>query len=43
MIFGSYLSVFVKKHVWLFLIAAIMFAVKPAITYFSGEEVQQPS
>lgn len=40
MIIGSYLSCFVKRHVWIFTIAAILLATKPAISYFTDEEVK---
>jgi hypothetical protein len=43
LVFGSYLSSFIKRHVGLFTIIAILLSIKPAITYFSGEEAQKPS
>jgi putative Mn2+ efflux pump MntP len=38
MMFGSYLSSFTKRYVKLFLIAAVLLAIKPAISYFRGDE-----
>lgn len=43
MVFGSFLTGFVRRHRLLFTVAAILLAVKPAIDYFSGEEARQPS
>jgi hypothetical protein len=34
MIIGAYLTGFVRQYVWLFLIVAILCAVRPAIAYF---------
>lgn len=31
---GAYFSEFIKTYVWLFLIAAILLAIKPSISYF---------
>jgi hypothetical protein len=38
MIIGSYLTAFTKRHVKLFVIAAILLAINPAISYFRGDE-----
>jgi len=38
MIVGSYLAAFTKRHVWIFFIAAILLAIKPATFYFRGNE-----
>ena len=37
-IVGSYLAAFTKRYVWIFVIAAILLAIKPAISYFRGDE-----
>jgi hypothetical protein len=37
MIVGSYLSAFTKRHVRLFIIAAILLAIKPATSYFRSD------
>jgi len=34
MIAGAFLHDFTRRHVWLFVIAAILLAVKPTISYF---------
>jgi len=39
MLFGSFVPTFIKRHGLLFTIIAAVLAIKPAITYFSGEEV----
>ena len=31
---GAYFSEFIKTYVWLFLVAAILLAIKPAVSYF---------
>ena len=36
MLAGAFLSDFTKRHVWLFLIAAILLAVKPTLSYFTN-------
>ena len=38
MIVGSYLAAFTKRYVWIFVIAAILLAIKPAMSYFRGDE-----
>ncbi len=38
MIVGSYLAAFTRRHVWIFVIAAMLLAIKPAISYFRGNE-----
>ena len=38
MIVGAYLSEFTKKHLWLFIIAVILLAIKPTIAYFGHSE-----
>jgi hypothetical protein len=40
MIIGSYLSSFVKRQVWIFTLAAILLAIKPATSYFTDEKVK---
>jgi len=34
MIVGAFLSEFIRRHVWLFVIAAIVLAIKPVVSYF---------
>jgi len=34
MIAGAYFSDFTKRYVWIFIIIAILLAIKPAILYF---------
>lgn len=36
MIAGSFLPDFIRHHVWLFAVAAVLLAVKPTIAYFGG-------
>ena len=36
MIAGAYLSDFVRLYVWVFLVAAILFTIRPAIKYFGN-------
>jgi len=44
MLAGAFLSDFTKRHVWLFVIAAILLAVKPALSYFAaGPSAKEPS
>ncbi|GFE56800.1 hypothetical protein AOG1_06790 [Geobacter sp. AOG1] len=38
MIVGAYLSEFIKQHVWIFVLAAILLTVRPAIKYFGNNE-----
>jgi hypothetical protein len=38
MIIGSYLAAFTKRHVMVFVVASIMLAIKPTISYFGNEE-----
>jgi hypothetical protein len=38
MVVGSYLAAFTKRHVWLFVIAAVLLVIKPATAYFRGDE-----
>jgi hypothetical protein len=40
MIIGSYRPSFVKPQVWIFTLAAILLAIKPAISYFMDEEMK---
>jgi len=37
MIIGAYLSEFTKRYVWVLLIAAILLAIKPVISYFGKD------
>lgn len=38
MIVGAYLADFTRRHVWLFVLAAILLGIKPAVSYFrSGD------
>ena len=37
MIAGAYFPEFVKKYVWLFVIGAALFSIKPYMTYFCVE------
>jgi uncharacterized membrane protein len=41
MIVGAYLSAFVKEHVWVFVIAAILLGIKPAVSYFGTDEANK--
>jgi hypothetical protein len=34
MIAGAYLADFTKSYVWFFVVAAVLLAIKPAVTYF---------
>lgn len=38
MIIGSYMAAITKRHAKLFAIAAILLAIKPAISYFSDDK-----
>jgi hypothetical protein len=38
MIAGAYLSGLVKDHVWVFLVAALLLAIKPAVSYFRSDQ-----
>ena len=38
MIAGAYLSEFTKSHVWYFAVAAVLFMIKPTVTYFGGSD-----
>jgi hypothetical protein len=38
MIAGAYLSEFVKRYVWLFAVAAVLLAIKPALNYFGNDK-----
>ena len=38
MIAGAYLSEFVKRHVWVCALAALLLAVRPAVRYFGEDE-----
>lgn len=38
MIAGAYLSEFTKHYVWIFAVAAVLLAIKPAISYFGNSE-----
>jgi hypothetical protein len=40
MILGSYLAAFTKRHVMVFVIASLMLAIKPALSYFGNDEKQ---
>jgi len=35
---GAYLSDFVKQYLWIFVIAAVILTVRPAIKYFGNSE-----
>jgi hypothetical protein len=37
MIAGAYLTDFIESYVWLFLLAAVLCAVRPALRYFSSD------
>jgi hypothetical protein len=39
MIIGAYLAAFTKRHVMVFVLASIMLAIKPALSYFGNDEV----
>lgn len=41
MIAGAYLSEFTKRHVWLFVIAALLLAIKPVLSYFGKDESEK--
>jgi hypothetical protein len=41
MIVGAYLSDFVKDYVWVFVIAAILVGIKPAVSYFRTHEADK--
>jgi uncharacterized membrane protein len=41
MIAGAYLSGFVKDYVWVFVIAAILLAIKPTVSYFRADEADK--
>ena len=38
MIAGAYLSDFVKQHVWVFALVAVILAIRPAMKYFRGND-----
>jgi len=38
MLLGSYMSAFVRRHLWILTIIALLLAVKPSIDYFSDDE-----
>jgi uncharacterized membrane protein len=38
MIVGAYLAGFVKDYVWVFLIGAILLAIKPTVSYFRVDD-----
>lgn len=38
MIAGAYLSDIVKQYVWIFLLVAVLLAIKSGIKYFSGKD-----
>jgi hypothetical protein len=40
MVVGSYLAAFTRRYVMLFVIAAILLAIKPTISYFRCDEEQ---
>jgi hypothetical protein len=35
---GAYLSDFVKQYLWLFIIAAVILTIRPAIKYFDNSQ-----
>ncbi len=37
MIAGAYLSAFVKRYVWVFALAAVLLAVRPAVRYWGDD------
>jgi hypothetical protein len=41
MIAGAYLSALVKDYVWVFVIAAILFGIKPTILYFRADQADR--
>ena len=41
MIAGAYLADFTKRHVWMFVVAVVVLAIKPTISYF-GEDTGKP-
>jgi FtsH-binding integral membrane protein len=41
MVVGAYFSEFVKRHVWLFLVLAVILAIVPFITYFNDKDVSR--
>ena len=38
MIAGAYLSDFIKQHVWVFAVVAVILAIKPTIKFFEDSE-----
>ncbi len=34
MVLGAYLSEFTLRHIWFFIIVAVILAIKPVVTYF---------
>ena len=38
LLLGAYLSEFVKRYVWVFVLAAVILAVRPAARYFGDDE-----
>jgi uncharacterized membrane protein YoaT (DUF817 family) len=41
MIVGAYLSDFIKDYVWVFVTAAILLGIKPAVSYFRTNEADK--
>ena len=37
MIAGAYLSDFIRRYVWVFVLAALLLAVRPAVRYFGDD------
>jgi len=42
MIAGAYLADFTKRYVWFFVVAAVVLAIKPVVSYFGEDKSQQP-
>jgi len=38
MVAGAFLAPFVRQHVWLFSLAALLLAIRPAVRYFGNED-----
>lgn len=38
LIAGAYLAGFTKRYVWLFVVAAVLLGIKPAISYFRDDK-----
>ena len=38
MIVGAYFSDFTKRYIWIFIITAILLAIKPMVSYFRNSE-----